>query len=278
LINLDFLKKLSADELAAWQRLTEYLKAYPPAVVAFSGGVDSGLLAAAQYLISGDKMLAVMVDSPVHTDEDRSAAKALAKQVGFNLEILLFDDLQNEAFCLNPVDRCYICKYERFKHLLQYAHEYGYHAVMEGSNLDDESDYRPGKRAVQELGIRSPLATCGIPKNQIRSIAKAMGLSVWDRPSKPCLATRIPYGVGIDREKLSMVQQAETYLADSGFNQIRVRSDGKTAKIEVEPEQLSAVLDERNNIIMHFRQLGFVYITLDLEGYRLGSANEGIQK
>lgn len=277
MISAEFVNQLTTEDREAWQRLSAYIKQHSPAIVAFSGGVDSALLAAASWLVSGKNMLAVMVDSPVHTDEDRKAARAVAAKAEFPLKLMPYNDLDNEAFCLNPVDRCYVCKYARFKELLRFAREQGFAAVLEGSNLDDEGDYRPGRRAVQELGILSPLSACGIGKAQIRRLSKAMQLPVWDRPSKPCLATRIPYGVVIDLKMLTNVQKAEAILQSLGLEQVRVRSDGRTAKIEVQPEQLDGVLDNRQNIIEALKALGYTYVTLDLEGYRRGSANEGLE-
>lgn len=270
------LSELSSEDQAAWQSLRSYLASKSPALVAFSGGVDSGLLAAILYQVVGNKMLAVMVDSVVHTDTDRLAAQSVADQIGFPFKVVSFNDLENEAFSSNPVDRCYICKLERFKVLTAYARKQDYPYVMEGSNADDANDYRPGLRAVAELGILSPLADCGLTKKQIRTLAKAIQLPVWDRPSTPCLATRIPYGTPITLERLQMIHQAEAYLSELGFEAVRVRFDGRTARIEVHPDQLVPLISNRSAILRFMKESGFIHITLDLEGYRQGSNNEGI--
>ena len=272
------LNGLSLADQTVWQALCDYLAEKSPAVVAFSGGVDSGLLAAAMFHVAGGNMLAVNVDSVVHTDADRQIAQAVADKVGFPFLMVPFNDLENQAFCNNPVDRCYVCKYQRFQYLAAYAQEHGFRFVMEGSNVDDASDYRPGMRAVSELGILSPLADCGLTKKQIRAIAKALDLPIWDRPSTPCLATRIPYGTPISLEKIKMVQTAEDYLSELGFQSVRVRYDGRTARIEVRTDQINQLIVQREEILSFMKKAGFIHSTVDLEGYRQGSNNEGLVK
>jgi len=276
--SIPVLNNLSPADQTAWQALCDHLAEKSPAIVAFSGGVDSGLLAAAMYHVAEAQMLAVNVDSVVHTDADRTIAQAVADQVGFPFLMVPFNDLENEAFCANPVDRCYVCKYQRFKYLSEYAQEHGYRFLMEGSNADDAGDYRPGMRAVKELGILSPLADCGLTKKQIRAMAKALNLPVWDRPSTPCLATRIPYGTPVTLAGLHMIQAAEDYLSGLGFQAVRVRSDGRTARIEVQADQINQLMTKRDEVLAFMKQAGFIHTTVDLEGYRLGSNNEGIVK
>jgi uncharacterized protein len=266
------------EDQKAWNRLISLLKENGHSIVAFSGGVDSAVLAAALYEAAGKYMQAVMVDSPVHTDEDRNAAKAVAQTIGFPFEIIPFNDLNQEAFCNNPVDRCYICKYNRFEFLVDYAKRKEFTAVMEGSNLDDEGDYRPGMKAVKELGVMSPLAMCGIRKEQIRRFAKAMNIPVWDRPSAPCLATRFTFGTKISEDALEYIRRAEAFLVSLGFQSVRVRYDGKNACIEVKDTDMDAVLSHRSEIVSTLKEIGFIKISLDLEGYRMGSNNEGFVK
>jgi pyridinium-3,5-biscarboxylic acid mononucleotide sulfurtransferase len=269
---------LTAEDKSAWQRLVSLLQENGHSIVAFSGGVDSAVLAAALYQVAGDHMLAIMVDSPVHITADREAAQAVAAEIGFPFLVIPFDDLAQEQFCENPVNRCYVCKFHRFDFLVNYAKEHEFTAVMEGSNLDDEGDYRPGIKAVKELGVMSPLAMSGIRKDQIRRFAHAMHILVWNRPSAPCLATRFTYGTKISRSALDDIREAEAFLNSLGLHAVRVRYDGKNARIEVQKDELASVLAQRQSIVSKLKSLGFVKISLDLEGYRLGSNNEGYIK
>ncbi len=209
---------LESDLQVKAKRLFELIAGMGSLVVAFSGGVDSGLLCAFGYLALGDRMLAVTVRSPVETPGDNEAAQTLAEQVGLTHQLVDFDDLANPQFVANPPDRCYHCKLARLKAIQQIALDFGTQFVAEGSNADDASDYRPGARAVAELGIRSPLAEVGLTKPEIRALARAMGLQVWDRPSAPCLATRFPYGTPVTRQGLGQVAQGEQFLKDRAFS------------------------------------------------------------
>lgn len=247
-------------------------------VVAFSGGVDSGLLAAFGYAALGERLLAVTVHSPVEGPGDNEAAMAVAQQVGFRHRVVDFNDLDNPLFVANPPDRCYHCKAARFKGILKIAAEDGAAWVAEGSNADDTNDYRPGARAVRELGIRSPLAEAGLTKADIRALAKAIDLPVWDRPSAPCLATRFPYGTPVTGAGLIQVRQGEDFLRSRGFQSVRVRHFGDTARIEVSPERIGQLFSLREVVLDHFRKLGFTYIVVDLAGYRSGSMNEVLGK
>ena len=265
---------LESDLQVKAKRLFELIAGMGSLVVAFSGGVDSGLLCAFGYLALGDRMLAVTVRSPVETPGDNEAAQTLAEQVGLTHQLVDFDDLKNPQFVANPPDRCYHCKLARLKAIQQIALDFGTQFVAEGSNADDASDYRPGARAVAELGIRSPLAEVGLTKPEIRALARAMGLQVWDRPSAPCLATRFPYGTPVTRQGLGQVAKGEQFLKDKGFQPVRVRHYGNTARVEVKPEVMGNLMIEREQILSEFKNLGFTYVVVDLAGYRSGSMNE----
>jgi len=244
------------------------------AVIAFSSGVDSGLLCAAAWHALGERMLAVTVRSPLESEGDVASAEALAAQVGFPLRVLDYDDLADPKFVANPPDRCYVCKLARFRLLRELAAAEGFGALVEGSNADDLTDYRPGRRAVAETSTVSPLVELGFGKAEIRALARALGLGVWDRPSAPCLATRFPYGSPVTRDGLAQIAGGERYLHELGFRTVRVRHDGQVARIEVAPEDIERLAALREPVSSRLRSLGFRYVTLDLMGYRRGSLNE----
>ncbi len=261
-----------------WAALQARISALGSCVVAFSGGVDSGLLCAAAHQALGERMLAVTIQSPVDSIQEREAALALARQLGFPHRMIEHNDLDYPAFRANPPERCYHCKRARLERLVSLAREEGFAAVLEGSNADDERDYRPGKRAVAELGVLSPLAEVGLEKREIRTLARALQLSVAERPSAPCLATRFPYGSPVSEEGLRQVALAETWLLERGYNPVRVRHHGSLARIEVAADQIARLAAEREAVVRFFRSLGFTYISLDLQGYRLGSMNEDLNR
>jgi pyridinium-3,5-biscarboxylic acid mononucleotide sulfurtransferase len=261
-----------------WKRLMDILRDLPSAAIAYSGGVDSALVATAAYIALGDRMGAFTVRSSVEQPGETEAAAELAAQVGFRHWVVDFDDIAQPAFRANPPERCYFCKLERLKALGVLAVQEGLEYMLEGSNADDEGQRRPGRRAVKELGVRSPLAEAGLGKTEIRELTRVLGLPVWNKPSSPCLATRFPYGNPITMDGLQRVAQAEAYLQEVGYRQVRVRDYGNMARIEVAPEMVVNLAAEGREVKSRLLELGYKHITLDLLGYRTGSLDEVLEE
>lgn len=256
--------------------IKEYLKGLGSAAVAFSGGVDSTFLLKAAHDELGEKCIAITAKSCSFPKRELDEAKAFCKREGIRHIIVESEELDIEGFRENPKNRCYLCKKELFEKIWEIAKQENINAVVEGSNLDDNGDYRPGLQAVAELGIRSPLRECHLFKDDIRALSKEMELPTWDKQSFACLSSRFVYGETISEEKLAMVDKAEQLLLDLGFHQVRVRIHGTIARIEVLPEEFLKLTEEntRLNIVNSFKEYGFSYITMDLTGYRTGSMNE----
>jgi len=258
-------------------RLKGLLRELGRVTVAFSGGVDSALLLkAAVSSLGPSAVLAVTVSSPVHPAWERAEAERLARDLGVQHIVVESNEVQDEAFAANSPDRCYVCKFGRFGELIRIAQERGFAHVLDGSNVDDSHDFRPGQRAAAELGVRSPLREAGFTKADVRAYSRELGLPTWDRPSQACLASRFPYGERITAEGLVQVEQAEDYLRGVVAGSIRVRHHGNLARIEVEPARLEDILAHKDDVIAHLRALGFKYVTLDLAGFRSGSMNEAL--
>jgi len=260
-------------------RLKTMLAQMESLIVAFSGGVDSTLLLKVAREVLGDKVLAVTAVSQLTPRQERSDAVELAELIGADHLQVETDDLADAAFVANPRDKCYHCKKRRFGLLLKLAGEKGVKVVADGTNSDDFDDYRPGMKAVRELGIRSPLSEAGLCKDEIRRLSRQLGLPTWDKPSAACLASRVPYGYLITAEKLKQIDDGETYLHSLGIcRQVRVRYHGSVARLEVDPQSVARFMEEgiRTRITDFFKKLGFQFVALDLEGYAMGSLNRAI--
>ena len=249
--------------------------------VAFSGGVDSTFLVKTAHDVLGDQMMAVTARSESFPERELREAEEFCRREGIRHQIVNSEELEIEGFSHNPKNRCYLCKHELFEKILGIAKANGIEYVAEGSNMDDNGDYRPGLTAVAELGVKSPLRDADLDKEEIRRLSKAMGLPTWNKQSFACLSSRFVYGEEITRERLHMVDQAEQLLLDLGFHQVRVRIHGGTiARIEVLPEEFPRLMQEeiRRAVVMSFKSYGFAYVTMDLQGYRSGSMNETLTR
>ncbi len=243
-------------------------------VVAFSGGVDSSLIAKVAYEELGEMSIAVTIDSDTFSKRELDIAKKVAKEIGITHKIMELSELDNENFVKNPVDRCYFCKKEEMNAMKQVASQYGFKHIAFGVNVSDFGEHRPGIQALKEEGFFQPLVESGIGKSQIAAIARGLGLSNYNLPSTTCLASRIPYGEAITSKKLHQVEAAESFFYSLGFRQSRVRNYGDLARIEVEEQEIEKITKNRKTIVAKLKEIGFSYITLDLEGYRSGSMNE----
>ncbi len=245
-------------------------------LAAYSGGVDSTFLVKTAQDVLGDKVTAVIVISPTLPKRELNEARELARQLDIQLVEMESQEMTLPEFLENTPQKCYFCKDHRFILLRNFAAENNFHHILDGSNADDLSDHRPGQQAALEQGVRSPLQEVGLTKNEIRELARKMGLPNWDKPSSACLASRIPYGMKITTALLKEIEEAEDFLFRLGFHQLRVRHHGKLARIEVPPELFDQVMENHSEIIKAFEGLGFSYTTLDLKGFRSGSMNEVI--
>lgn len=268
------------DILNKYNKLKEYLASLGSLAVGFSGGVDSAFLLAAAHEALGDSVVAVTVRSPFVPATDLEEAEVFCSDRGIRYIIVDVDPLGDETIRSNPTDRCYHCKKKDFRAIFDIAREQGVQYVADGSNADDISDYRPGAKAMKELGVISPLQKAGLTKREIRELSKDMGLPTWSKPAAACLASRIPYGDELEAEKLAMVDTAESFLKEQGFTNVRVRVHGDLARIELMPDETGRMADDsmREAVYDKLKEIGFIYVTVDLKGYRMGSLNERIGK
>lgn len=249
------------------------------ALIAYSGGIDSTLVAKVAYDVLGKQAMAITAESPSLLPEDLEDARVQAAEIGIEHQVVQTHEMDNPNYRANPVNRCYFCKSELHDTLKPLALAWGYAYVIDGVNADDLLDYRPGIQAAKERGARSPLAELGMSKLEVREMAKLLDLPWWDKPAQPCLSSRFPYGEEITVAKLQRVGRSERYLRNLGLKNLRVRSEGDTARIELPPEQIKefVLTTDLPTLVAALQSYGFLYITLDLEGYRSGKLNQGLQ-
>ena len=257
-------------------KLKQVISVYKSAAVAFSGGVDSSFLARVTFDLLGEKALAVTISSPMMPESEITAAKKIAAFIGIR-HIIINDNIIDEAVTQNPVDRCYYCKKIEFSIIKKIAFDYGVSAVFDGSNIDDNSDYRPGIKALSELSVISPLRDAALTKLEIRKLSEELNLETYNKPAYACLASRIPYGKEITIEKLKTIENAEEYLKIFGLRQVRVRHHDNICRIEIAPEERHKLFNTEllDTISKKLKSLGFTYICMELEGYKTGSLNAG---
>lgn len=252
------------------------LRQYDSALVAYSGGVDSALVAVVANRVLGERALAVTAASPSLPPRELEAATAFASAQGFRHRVVKTEEMDNPSYTENPSNRCYFCKDELFTKLDAIARDESYAVVLDGFNQDDRGDYRPGHQAAREHATASPLAAAGLGKELVRAVAKDLGLEVWDKPAAACLSSRIPYGTPVTTQALSSIDKAEIVLHGLGFTAARVRHHDKLARVEVPPAELEWAFKQRDAIVAGLKDAGYLWVTLDLEGYRMGSLNAAL--
>ena len=279
-VNSDNVEAIDVETQAKYEHLQTILKDMESVLVAYSGGVDSALLLKVASDVLGTKAMGVIASSPAYAAEETEEALAVAEQMGISVITLETHELQDERYVANDFNRCYFCKTELFTQLKPLAKQHNLRHIAYGVNKDDDGDFRPGQRAAREFSVRGPLKEAGMGKREIRAVASLLGVPVWNKPAMACFSSRIPYGNKIDIATLQMIYKAEKLLRDLGFQQVRVRHHDKIARIEVERAELPRLLEDQISHIVTdgLRKIGYIYVTVDLSGYRTGSMNESFYK
>src|SRR5579864_502820 len=279
-VNRNDIEALDAETQAKYAQLQALLRDMESVLVAYSGGVDSALLLKVAHDVLGTRAMGALAVSPAYAPEETGEAMAVAEQMGIPVITLETHELEDERYVANDFNRCYFCKTELFTQLEPLAKKHNLRYIAYGVNKDDDGDFRPGQKAAREFNVRGPLKEAGMGKHEIRAVARLLGVPVWDKPAMACFSSRIPYGSKVDVASLQMIYKAEKLLRDLGFHQLRVRHHDKIARIEVERSELPRLIDEgiSQQVTSGLREIGYLYVTVDLQGYRTGSMNEGFFK
>jgi uncharacterized protein len=275
----DTVQFVDRDLEAKYRRLLSRFKELRRVIVAYSGGVDSTLALKVGALALGTDCIGVTARSETLSDEEFELTVQIAQAHGFEQRVIEYSELEIDGYAENPTNRCYFCKRELHSRLGELKRELGAHWIVDGTNADDVGDYRPGLQAARELGVVSPLLEAGMSKDEVRRMARELGLPNWDKPAMPCLSSRIPHGEKIDELKLRQIERGEKFLRELGFREVRLRHHDKIARIEVGPEEIDRLTlpETRDRIVQYIRSIGFLYVTVDLAGYRRGSLNQGFE-